>query len=72
MRDVVTQRDRAVDGRAGRTQRIATTATGRLDEWLEIGGVRRAASSTERGVLSARDDARTGIRSVWVRADEIR
>jgi hypothetical protein len=54
------------------SQRVATTVSGRLGEWIELGGVNSAsASETGRPLSSgARGSARSG--RVWVKVEEIR
>lgn len=47
------------------------TASGRLGEWLEIGGSASAASRTESGILSRRETQRSSERRVWVKVDEV-
>jgi hypothetical protein len=55
-----------------RQQALSTTVSGRLGEWLEIGGAVEAASRDDRAILSARSSgsARTG--RVWLRVDELK
>jgi type II/III secretion system protein len=55
-----------------REQALSTTVSGRLGEWLEIGGAVEAASRDESAILSARSSgsARTG--RVWLRVDELK
>lgn len=59
------------DGSA-HVQQVATTASGRLGEWIELGGVTRSAAGSHAGVLSGASGARSGSTSVWVRVDEVR
>jgi hypothetical protein len=53
-------------------QQILTTASGRLGEWFQLGGVDQSASASRSGILSGASGSRTGASSVWVRVDEIR
>jgi hypothetical protein len=53
-------------------QQISTTASGRLGEWFQLGGVDQSATRSQSGILSGASGARTGASSVWVRVDEIR
>lgn len=53
-------------------QRIVTTASGRLGEWFQLGGIDQSATRSQSGVLSGASGARAGASSVWVRVDEIR
>jgi hypothetical protein len=54
------------------TQRVATTATGRLGEWVELGGVDQSATRDERGFLSRGRTSRQSGSRVWVKVDEIK
>jgi hypothetical protein len=55
-----------------RQQALSTTVSGRLGEWLEVGGAVEAASRDDSAILSARSSsgARTG--RVWLRVDELK
>lgn len=55
-----------------RTQSAATTVSGKLGEWIDLGGMVQDERRGERGILSSRDAARTDNRRVWVRVEEIR
>lgn len=54
------------------SQRIATTASGRLGEWFELGGIQGSATRDERGVLSRGTASRQFASRVWVKVDEIK
>jgi type II secretory pathway component GspD/PulD (secretin) len=72
--DIAPQRD--VPGAYGRgsadTQRIVTSASGRLGEWFELGGMVRDAARDDGRTLSSRTRGERGFRGVWVRVDEIK
>jgi len=51
---------------------IATTASGRLGEWIELGGGSRSVSREDRGILSRDSASRQSAGRVWVRVDEIK
>ena len=55
-----------------RQQALSTTVSGRLGEWLEIGGAVEAAARDDSAILSARSSgsARTG--RIWLRVDELK
>jgi hypothetical protein len=53
-------------------QQIVTTASGRLGEWFQLGGVDQSAAGSQSGILSGSSAVRAGSSSVWVRVDEIR
>jgi len=63
--------DRRIPGGV-QTQGIVTTVSGRLGEWMELGGV--AQESNERGatVLGRTSRSGTDNRRVWVRVEEMR
>lgn len=53
------------------TQRISTTVSGRLGEWIELGGSGRQASGNQSGTLSlSTSDARDN-RSIWLMVEEV-
>jgi hypothetical protein len=54
------------------TQRITTTASGRLGEWFELGGVTQEESRQNSGLLYGSSGERRDDRRVWVRVDEIK
>ena len=53
-------------------QRITTTASGRLGEWFELGGVSQDESRQGAGILYGSSGERRDIRRVWVRVEEIK
>ena len=71
--DISQQADSAnVYGRGNiNTQCLSTTVSGRLGEWIELGGTGRQAAGTQAGITSystsdARDD-----RSIWLKVEEV-
>lgn len=52
------------------TQRITTQASGRLGEWIALGGVSESASSQSSGVLSRQYATRSDDLEVWVKVEE--
>jgi len=53
-------------------QRVSTTASGRLGEWFEIGGVAGTASRDERGLASSNFSSGAESRRVWLKVEELR
>jgi Bacterial type II/III secretion system short domain len=53
-------------------QRISTAVSGRLGEWIEVGGALREAETRVRGLFGSSSRALTEERSVRVRVDELR
>lgn len=54
------------------TQRVSTTVSGRLGEWIELGGSGQQASGTQRGNLSVGTADVRDNRSVWLLVEEIK
>lgn len=54
------------------TSEIVTTASGKLGEWIELGGVNQSSARDERGILSRDSATRQSFGGVWVKVDEIR
>jgi hypothetical protein len=71
--EISTRRDTPV-GNAGAAavSRVATTVTGRLGEWLELGGAGQSLAAEGSGLLSRSSDAATVERRVFVKVEEVR
>lgn len=52
-------------------QRVATTITTRLGEWIEIGGTASGMARDHRGIGSASVTRATASRRVWVKVEEL-
>ncbi|MCL2345000.1 MAG: hypothetical protein FWC58_04005 [Desulfobulbus sp.] len=52
------------------SQRLSTTVSGRLGEWIELGGAGRQASGQQGGFSVGTADARDN-RSIWLRVEEV-
>jgi hypothetical protein len=52
-------------------QRVATTITARLGEWVEIGGTASSAARDDRGIASASGARSAESRRVWVKVEEL-
>ncbi|MDX9707396.1 MAG: hypothetical protein RBT86_07435 [Azospira sp.] len=61
----------AGDGSAN-TLRLSTTVSGRLGEWIELGGSGRQASVSERSNLSSGTAGLRADDGVWLRVEEVR
>jgi hypothetical protein len=46
--------------------------SGRLGEWIELGGTSTVAARSGSGVLSTREAGATGNRRIWVKVEEVR
>lgn len=74
MLDISPQRESlSRDVRGGvNVQRAATTVSGRLGEWLEIGGITQTASGQEAVLLGRSSSTATDDRRVLVKVEEVR
>ena len=54
------------------TQSAATTVSGRLGEWMEIGGVSQSATNNQAVILGSTRETSSDNRRILVRVDEIR
>jgi hypothetical protein len=70
--DIAPQREMLGPRGTMQSQRVATSATGRLGEWFEIGGVVAASTRDERGIASSGRAAGSESRRVWVKVEELR
>jgi len=52
-------------------QRLSTTITAPLGQWVEIGGTASSAARDDRGIASASSARGTGSRRVWVKVEEL-
>jgi hypothetical protein len=57
---------------ASQYQRASTTVSGRLGEWLDIGGVAGSAARDDRAILSGSRAQSSESRRIWVKVEEIR
>jgi len=57
---------------AAATNRVVSTVSGRLGEWIELGGVNLANSAETSGVLARSSDAGSQERRVLVRVEEVK
>ncbi len=53
-------------------QRLSTTVSGRLGEWIELGGSSQEESGRERGYTSYANTRGRDSRSVWLKVEEIK
>jgi type II secretory pathway component GspD/PulD (secretin) len=70
--DVATQQEAFARGGAIQGQRAVSSVSGRLGEWIDLGGVSSASSSVDSGILSSRERSATANRSIWVKVEELR
>ena len=75
--DIAPQREAFAPGRQGAAgvvqgQRVASSVSGRLGEWFQLGGTSGAGVRDERGILSARDASASDSRRIWVKVEEVK
>ena len=70
--DIAAQQESFSRGGAIQGERAVSTVSGRLGEWIELGGAGSAVSSTGSGILSSRERTSTGYRGIWVKVEELR
>ena len=66
------QRDTLGAGGAVNVQRVSSTVSGRLGEWMELGGIGQDMNAQSSGILSSSQGSRQDNRRVWVKVDELR
>ena len=69
--EILAQQERFARGGAIQGQRASSTVSGKLGEWLELGGAASAASQEASGILSQRGAQRTSDRRIWVKVEEV-
>lgn len=75
----ISQQDERLSRQSGRqpglapvqVQRLSTTVSGRLGEWLQLGGVGAEVEGHQRGGLSLSTDAVRSERGVWLLVEEL-
>lgn len=53
------------------TSRTASSVSGRLGEWFELGAIERSGTRDERGIGASSQAATTGSRRVWVKVEAL-
>jgi len=64
--DIAQQREAGMQG-----QRLVTTTTARLGEWVELGGTAQAAARDDRGIGAASSRRASESRRVWVKVEAL-
>ena len=72
--DIAPQREHFAPGQSGaiRSERAASTVSGRLGEWFELAGASSSAARAHSGILSSRERTATGESRIWVKVEEAR
>ena len=52
-------------------ERLSTSVSGRLGEWIELGGTATSSARDERGILSSSRSASSSSRGVWLQVREL-
>lgn len=68
--EITAQKENFVRGGAVQGQRAASTASGRLGEWFELGAASDATARAASGVLSSQEATTVGSRRIWVLVEE--
>jgi len=66
------RRDTPGPGGTVNVQGASTTVSGRLGEWIELGGMNSSSVQSSSGLLSGATTQRSDNRSIWVKVDELR
>lgn len=71
--EISQQSDTLLNSRSGvaQVQRLSTTVSGRLGEWIQLGGSGQQKSGDERGALSLSTRELRDTRSIWLKVDEV-
>jgi len=70
--EIAPQRERFAQGGAIESQRVATTVSGRLGEWIDLGGAITTSTRSGSGILSSGESRASGSSSTWVKVEELR
>jgi Bacterial type II/III secretion system short domain len=65
----IAQQDERITGGAVQSQRLSTQVTGRLGEWIELGGISESGSSSSGGTLERQYSTLSHSRSVWIKVE---
>jgi Bacterial type II and III secretion system protein. len=65
----VEQRAEGLRDGAIKTQQLSTQVSARVGEWIQLGGIEDASSSTQSGIASRRYSTSSNSQSVWVKVD---
>jgi type II secretory pathway component GspD/PulD (secretin) len=70
--DIATQQEAVARGGSVQGQRAVSTVSGRVGEWIELGGAGSASVRTDAGLFSTTDRALSAERRIWVKVEELR
>ena len=69
--DIATQQEAFARGGAIQGQRAASSVSGRLGEWIDLGGASSVSSRSDSGILSSGERSASGNRGIWVKVEEL-
>jgi type II secretory pathway component GspD/PulD (secretin) len=70
--EIGAQQEAFTRGGAIQGQRAVSMVSGRLGEWIELGGASSASMRSGSGILSTTERSATGDSRIWVKVEEIR
>jgi hypothetical protein len=70
--DIYAQQEAYAQRGAIRGQQASSTVSGRLGDWIELGGASTSSAQSGTGMLSSRGGAVSADRRIWVKVEEIR
>jgi len=72
--EIAPQREQFAPGPSGaiQSERAVSTVSGRLGEWIELGGSDSVTARSDSGILSSRERTTTENRRIWVKVEEVR
>lgn len=70
--EIAPQRERFAQGGVIQSQQVATTVSGRLGEWIDLGGASTSSARSGSGILSSGEAPTAGTSSTWVKVEELR
>jgi len=72
--EIAPQREQFARGPSGaiQSERVASTVSGRLGEWIDLGGASAATARSDSGILSSREGSASSYRGIWVKVEELR
>jgi hypothetical protein len=72
--EIAPQREQFVPGTGGaiQSERVVSTVSGRLGEWIDLGGTNSTSTSSVSGILSSREGSASASRGIWVKVEELR
>ena len=69
--DIAAQQEAFTRGGAIQGERAVSTVSGRLGEWIELGGASGVSSRSGSGILSSSERSASANRGIWVKVEEL-